>query len=107
MRGRILKNIEWGILICCIALFVIGCIALYSATQETEFSELKRQIIWFAVSIPIMIVVICIDYNTITKVSPIFYGIFIILLIAVLFTDSINGASSWFTITDRNTVSTK
>lgn len=45
-----------------------------------------------------MIVVICIDYNLIARVSPIFYGIFIILLIAVLFTKPINGASSWFSI---------
>ncbi|MBO5478329.1 MAG: rod shape-determining protein RodA [Clostridia bacterium] len=100
MKGRILRNIEWGILICCIALFVIGCISLYSATQETNYDELKRQIIWFVISIPIMVVVICIDYNTIAKISPILYGIFIILLIAVLFTKPVNGASSWFTITE-------
>lgn len=100
MKGRILKNIEWAILICCIALFIIGCISLYSATQENNYDELKRQVIWFAISIPIMIAVICIDYNIITKVSPIFYGIFLILLVAVLFTKSVNGATSWFTITE-------
>lgn len=100
MKSRILKNIEWGILICCIALLVIGCISLYSATQDSNYAELKRQIIWAAISIPIMIAVICIDYNLIAKVSPVFYGIFIILLIAVLFTKPVNGASSWFTITE-------
>ena len=47
-----------------------------------------------------MIVVICIDYNFIVKLSPIFYGIFIILLIAVLFTPVVNGATSWFQITE-------
>lgn len=47
-----------------------------------------------------MIVVICIDYSYIAKLSPIFYGIFIILLIAVLFTPVVNGATSWFSITD-------
>lgn len=41
-----------------------------------------------------------IDYNLIAKFSPIFYGIFIILLIAVLFTPVVNGATSWFSITD-------
>lgn len=100
MKSRILKNIEWGILICCILLLVIGCISLYSATQEKNYDELKRQIVWIAVSIPIMIIVIAIDYNTIARFSPIFYGIFMILLIAVLFTPTINGASSWFTITN-------
>ena len=95
MKARILKNMEWGILICCIVLFIIGCISLYSATQEANYVELKRQILWLIVSIPIMIAVICIDYNTIAKIAPIFYGIFIILLIVVLFTKPINGASSW------------
>ncbi len=46
-----------------------------------------------------MIIVIFIDYDLIAKFSPIFYGIFIILLIAVLFTPVVNGATSWFTIT--------
>lgn len=100
MKNRILKNMEWGILICCIILLVIGCISLYSATQENNFDELRRQITWTVVSIPIMLVVIFIDYNIIAKFSPIFYGIFIVLLVAVLFTPSRNGATSWFTVTE-------
>lgn len=39
-----------------------------------------------------------IDYETMIKMSPIFYGVFIILLVAVLFTTPVNGASSWFDI---------
>lgn len=100
MKSKILKNIEWGILICCIILLIIGCTSLYSATQENNYDELKKQIIWAVVSIPIMLIVIFVDYNIIAKFSPIFYGIFIILLVAVLFTSSVNGATSWFSITD-------
>lgn len=100
MKNRILKNMEWGILVCCILLLIIGCVSLYSATQESDYSELKRQITWSIISIPIMLVVLCIDYNIIAKFSPIFYGIFILLLIAVLFTPTVNGASSWFTVSE-------
>ena len=100
MKSRILRNVEWGILVCCIILLLIGCVALYSATQETGYDELKKQIIWAAICITIMLIVIFIDYNFIAKFSPIFYGIFIILLIAVLFTPVVNGATSWFNITD-------
>lgn len=98
MKKRILKNIEWGILICVILLMIIGIIALYSATQETTQDELKKQIMWLLISIPIMILVICMDYEVIAKISPIFYGIFLVLLIAVLFTESVNGAASWFNL---------
>lgn len=98
MRKKIFKNIEWGILICTILLILIGLVALFSATQNTEYEELKKQIMWLCISIPIFIVIIFIDYEIIAKASPVFYGIFLVLLVAVLFTESVNGASSWFNI---------
>ena len=98
MKKRILKNIEWGILICAIILTIIGLVALTSATKNSDYDELKKQIMWLAVSIPVMIVIIFIDYDIIAKISPILYGLIIILLIAVLFTEPINGATSWFYI---------
>lgn len=98
MRKRELKNMEWGILIVAIILTTIGLIALFSATQETKYNEFKKQIIWLVVSITIMVIVMLINYETLVKLSPIFYGIFIMLLIAVLFTKPINGATSWFDI---------
>ena len=98
MRKKIWKNIEWGILICTILLIGIGLVALFSATQNTEYEKLKRQIMWIGISIPIVIMVIWIDYEWIAKISPIIYGIVLILLVAVLFTEPINGASSWFNL---------
>ena len=100
MRKRFLRNIEWGILICSIILLIIGLIALFSATQGSEYSEFKKQILWFFISIPIIIVVMIIDYNTIAKFSPFFYAIFILLLVGVLFTEPVNGARSWYEITE-------
>ena len=98
MRKRELKNIEWSILVIAIILCIIGLVALFSATQENEYDEFNKQCIWFVVSIIIMIGVMLVDYETMLKLSPIFYGAFIILLIAVLFTTPVNGATSWFDI---------
>lgn len=98
MRKREFKNMEWGMLIVAIILTIIGIVALFSATQETGYDEFKKQIIWFIASIIIMVIVMLINYEMLVKLSPIFYGIFIILLIAVLFTTPINGATSWFNI---------
>lgn len=81
MKRKILKNIEWGILICTIILIIIGLVALTSATQNSDYDELKRQIMWVCISLPIMIIVIFIDYEFIAKISPILYGIIIALLI--------------------------
>lgn len=98
MRKRILKNMEWGILICTVILIIIGLVALFSATQNSNYDELKKQIVWIMVSIPILIAIIAIDYELLIKIAPILYGIIILLLAGVLFTTPINGATSWYNI---------
>lgn len=104
MNKKLLKNIEWGILICAIILICIGMVALFSATQDDNFEEFNKQIIWALVSIPIMVIAIFVDYNMIVKISPVLYGLAIISLIAVLFTEPINGASSWFKLSETVTI---
>ncbi|MCI8621020.1 MAG: FtsW/RodA/SpoVE family cell cycle protein [Clostridia bacterium] len=104
MGKKLLKNIEWGILACSLILLCIGFIALFSSTKDAGYDEFRKQAIWTAISIPIMIIVILVDYNTITKISPVLYGLAIVALIAVLFTEPIHGARSWFKITETNTI---
>lgn len=100
MNKKILKNIEWGILICCLILLCIGLVALFSATHDSNYDEFKKQALWTLISIPIMIIVIFVDYNLIARISPVLYAIAIISLIAVLFTEPINGATSWFKLSE-------
>lgn len=96
MKKRLLRNIDWGILICTVTLIIIGLIALMSATQNSGLVEFKKQIQWVLICIPLVIAIICIDYEMIAKTSPVAYLLFIILLIGVLFTNPINGAKSWY-----------
>lgn len=98
MRKRELKNIEWSLLIVAIILCIVGLVALFSATQEAEHDEFNKQCIWLIISLVVMAIVIMIDYEILIKFSPFLYGLFVVLLIAVLFTPSINGATSWFSI---------
>ena len=96
MKSRILKNIEWPILICVIILTIIGCLELFSVGGQSDYTEFKKQLLWFGISIPITIFIVSIDYNIIAKTSPILYIIMLGLLIGVLFTKPINGATSWY-----------
>lgn len=98
MNKRILRNVDWSILICVLILTAIGLLALYSATINDNLLEFKKQCMWIAISITIMVAILFIDYNIIARFSPYLYGLSIILLIAVLFTPAVNGASSWFDI---------
>ena len=102
MRKKIFKNIDWSIFICAVLLSIIGMVALFSATQESGYEDLQKQILWFVVCIPVVFVIILIDYEALAKISPFFYGLFIILLIAVFFTEPINGATSWFDLKFMN-----
>ena len=98
MNKKKIKNTDWKILICVILLLIIGLIALYSATTSSEFAEFKKQIIWILLGIPLFLIMYFIDYRVLARFSVVFYGISILLLIVVLFTSKINGASSWFNI---------
>ena len=98
MRKRELKNIQWSLLIIAIILSVIGLIALFSATQESGHEEFTKQLIWLGISLVIMFIMMFIDYEILVKISPGLYGAAVILLFAVLFTNEINGAHSWFDI---------
>lgn len=103
MKKRILKNIEWPVLICTVILIVVGLFAIYSANYSTGGDEFKKQLIWLGVSIPFFLLFIYIDYDSIAKISPILYFISLITLVVVLFTEPISGATSWFVI--KNSVS--
>ena len=98
MRKKLLKNMDWGVLVCVLLLLGIGLVALFSTTQNTEHGEFIKQLQWLAACVPVFILVIAIDYDKILKIAPVFYGASIFLLVLVLFTKPINGASSWFSI---------
>ena len=100
MNLKRLKKIEWIIPISVIILALIGLVALFSASYDTGLSEFKKQIMWLGVSFIIMIIFMFIDYKVLLKISPVLYGIAIIMLIAVMFTEPISGARSWFNIGD-------
>ena len=100
MGKKLLKNTEWTILIVSAILTIIGLVALFSATQSTEYEEFKKQVQWIIISIPFLILASLIDYNIIVRFSTLAYIIVIGLLIGVLFTAPISGARSWFKITE-------
>ena len=46
MGKKLLKNTEWTILIVSVILAIIGLVALFSATQSTDYDEFGRQAKW-------------------------------------------------------------
>ena len=80
-------------------LMAIGLIALVSATQAYstgDFSDIKKQVLWIAAGFLVMIMISVIDYEAVGSYSFQSYLIIMVFLVAVLFTNPINGATSWF-----------
>ncbi len=98
MLKKLLKSIDYSVLIIAIALFAIGLIALFSANggYEGDFTETQKQLMWFGIGFAVMCIIVIIDYEVLGKLWQVFFGISIVLLVAVLFTEPINGATSWF-----------
>ena len=98
MSKQFFKNLEWKVLICSLLLLAIGLFALYSATINKGLIYFTKQVRWFVVSIPVLLFFTFVDYNKILKYSGFFYLIFLGLLIGVLFTKPISGATSWYNL---------
>lgn len=94
------KKIDYVILFVVVVLFLIGALALYSASHgaggnEAEFS---KQLMWFGVGVFAMFVALFFDYKHFKRIWLLMYLIFIVLLVLVLFTNRNNGATSWFKV---------
>ena len=98
MNKQFLKNLEWKVLVCSLLLLAIGLFALYSATINKGLVDFTKQVRWFVVSIPFLLFFTLVDYNKILKYSGFFYLIFLGLLVGVLFTKPISGATSWYNL---------
>lgn len=96
MKG-VLKNADYILIICAVILVVIGIVGIYSAGyNSSDNTEYQKQIIWFGIGLVVMGATWLIDYNLLGKLSYAGYGVFLALLVAVLFTTPINNATSWF-----------
>ena len=100
MLKKVFKKLDYGLIIIVLILFAIGITALYSANggEQGDLSEVYKQLAWFGAGIIMMLLIITVDYEIIGKFWIPMYAIIIILLVLVLFTKPINGATSWFNL---------
>jgi len=96
-----LKKLDWITLLILMLFMVVSTLIIYSATidnqqfgpQRLYYDNVRNYILGFVV----LICAALIDYRWVAKFSILFYGLGIILLIAVFFFGSeINGAKGWF-----------
>jgi len=92
MFKKLFKSVDFGTLLIVFVLFLIGIVALYSANGgiNGDISEVWKQVLWFSVGTIFVVFLIMVDYTIFEKLWIPLYGIILVLLILVLFTEPIN-----------------
>lgn len=95
-QSRLLKGIDWTILILGFLIAAFGIMNVYSVNPDLGI----KQVIWFALGIFMVLVLIIISGNNrnfFEIYSPVIYIISVLLLVGVLiFGKEINGAKAWY-----------
>ena len=108
------REFRWGAFFATVVLSLIGFFFVYSATyrtgSEVNFipSMVKQQIVWFVAGLILYLAVSLTDYEWICQKSIFFFGVMVLLLVAVVafphmgplksFTKTVYGATRWLKI---------
>lgn len=100
-----LTKIDMNLVFILVMMFIVSCIALYSAQTTAQYSEnfLLKQFVWYTVGIGVILSVVTLDSDQLKKITWYAYGFGIFLLVLLIIApDSLapvrNGAKSWFII---------
>jgi len=99
---RLATHFDWGTLALSLAIIALSIVILYSATSErTEGPSGMhlKQLLWTFVGLVGMVVVLCVDYQTLCRHAYVLYGALLIsLIIVLLFGRVINGSQRWLVL---------
>ena len=96
-----LRQTDWVLLLIITLLATVGVLTLFSANRSLADTApyYMKQLTFFPVGVILALAIMCIDYRFLVSLAPVFYGMLIILLIAVLlFGDEAKGAQRWLVI---------
>lgn len=96
------QQFDYSLLTIIFILTGISLVAIYSATTGANpYYFVKRQLVWYAAGFVLIFAVLFIDYRRLRTLSMPFYGLGLVMLLAVaLFGDERNGSQRWIEITD-------
>ena len=86
LRDRVTPNVDLNFLGTAVVLAIIGCLLVYSATyySDPSLSTFKKQMLWVAIGIALMIAFMVVDYHALFDIAPVLYMIGIVLLVYLM-----------------------
>lgn len=105
-RRGIFQHIDWWLVVLFLVLVILGWLNIYAAVYDEKHSSILdmetrygKQLIWIIASLLLAMIILLIDGKFFSQFAYLFYGIGILLLIAVIFSGrEISGSKSWFQI---------
>ena len=100
---RVFRCIDYQLLITSLIIGCFGLVNIYSTTH-TQFNSyyFKLQLLWLAIGLVIVYLFLVIDYNVLSNYSGHIYWIgIVLLLVTVVGSKAVKGASSWIAIGNR------
>jgi rod shape determining protein RodA len=100
INRRFFSQFDWTTFFIALTLSVLGVLFIYSATRDSSHAfYLWRQMAWVASGLILFLMVLMIDYHTLTDYSHFLYGFGLLFLVAVLvFGTEIHGNKAWLKI---------
>lgn len=99
---RLVTHFDWVTLALSLAIIALSIVLLYSATSERTDGPSGmhlKQLVWTGVGLVSLLVVLCVDYQTLCRHAYVFYGILLVSLVVVLlFGRVVNGSQRWLVI---------
>lgn len=100
---RLIRDIDKALLFAMISIILFGILNIYLATKGSSnpYYFVKKQFIWFCVSMVVIYFFLAIDYKVIYRYVPIIYWFSIVLLILVWVPGigiTVNGARGWINL---------
>ncbi|MGI6459338.1 MAG: rod shape-determining protein RodA [Candidatus Hydrogenedentales bacterium] len=101
VNWRNLRHLDWVLVIMVGALASIGLSNMYSASYGYEGAEstahFARQSLFLGVGSLLALALVCIDYRFLVALAPLWYGLALLTLLAVLTVGlTVKGGRSWF-----------
>lgn len=105
--GNNFANIDWLVIFIYLLLITLGWFNIYASeydpVQNPEIFDLSlnsgKQLLWIGTGFVLIMIILLLDFRIYESFAPLFYGIFLVLLIGVLFFGrEVNGAKAWFEI---------
>ncbi|WP_138204018.1 rod shape-determining protein RodA [Haloimpatiens lingqiaonensis] len=101
INKRLLKEIDFSVLIISIIIVVFGALNIFSATSGIKY--FKLQLLWLLLGLAVVYIILTIDYNVIRNYSTLIYwaGVFLLILNDFVIGKVSKGAKSWIGIGSR------